>query len=215
MPQMHILVIADPINDVYGGLPSRDLAALRGAGIDVVTPDLDALRDSNPIYSSFWRLTMSWWTGDGSGDAYLPNPLDAGPDRVSLGAWARLAQFQGRSPQGHHRRRRQRRHHRHRHLRQSARREQPALQRRAEAVRRGARAIARKRAGHRRAMRAGAAIGRATPCTFGRGDLAGEHGARPGAHRKRNPRGDRAQFRGRTRRRQHRHRDVLPVGSRA
>ena len=48
MPQMHILVIADPINDVYGGLPSRDLAALRGAGIDVVTPDLDALRDSNP-----------------------------------------------------------------------------------------------------------------------------------------------------------------------
>jgi HKD family nuclease len=93
MPQMRILVIADPINDVYGGLPSRDLAALRGAGIDVVTPDLDALRDSNPIYSSFWRLTMSWWAGDGSGDAYLPNPLDAGPDRVSIGAWARLLNF--------------------------------------------------------------------------------------------------------------------------
>ena len=81
MPQMHILVIADPINDVYGGLPSRDLAALRGAGIEVVTPDLDALRDSNPIYSAFWRLTMSWWSGDGSGEASLPNPLDAGPDR--------------------------------------------------------------------------------------------------------------------------------------
>jgi hypothetical protein len=30
-PQMHILVIADPINDVYGGLPSRLLADLRGA----------------------------------------------------------------------------------------------------------------------------------------------------------------------------------------
>jgi phosphatidylserine/phosphatidylglycerophosphate/cardiolipin synthase-like enzyme len=92
MPQMHILVIADPINDVYGGLPSRDLAALRGAGIDVVTPDLDALRDSNAIYSAFWRLTMSWWS-DGSGEADLPNPLDAGPDRVSLGAWARLLNF--------------------------------------------------------------------------------------------------------------------------
>jgi hypothetical protein len=52
MPQMRILVIADPINDVYGGLPSGDLAALRGAGIDVVTPDLDALRDSNAIYSA-------------------------------------------------------------------------------------------------------------------------------------------------------------------
>jgi hypothetical protein len=93
MPQMKILVIADPINDVYGGLPSRDLAELRGADIDVVTPDLDALRDSNMIYSSFWRLAMSWWSGDGSGDAYLPNPLDAGPDRVSLGAWARLLNF--------------------------------------------------------------------------------------------------------------------------
>jgi HKD family nuclease len=86
-------VIADPINDVYGGLPSRDLAALRGAGIEVVTPDLDSLRDSNAIYSAFWRLTMSWWAGDGSGDAYLPNPLDAGPDRVSIGAWARLLNF--------------------------------------------------------------------------------------------------------------------------
>jgi phosphatidylserine/phosphatidylglycerophosphate/cardiolipin synthase-like enzyme len=93
MPQMKILVIADPINDVYGGLPSKDLADLRSAGIDVVTPDLDGLRDSNFVYSSFWRLTMSWWAGDGSGDAYLPNPLDAGPDRVSIGAWSRLLNF--------------------------------------------------------------------------------------------------------------------------
>jgi phosphatidylserine/phosphatidylglycerophosphate/cardiolipin synthase-like enzyme len=91
-PGLHILVIADPINDVYGGLPSRDLAALRAAGIDVVTPDLDALRDSNPIYSSLWRLTVKWWSGTGeSGD--LPNPLDAGPERVPFGAWARLLNF--------------------------------------------------------------------------------------------------------------------------
>ena len=93
MPQMRILVIADPINDVYGGLPSRDLAALRGAGIEVVAPDLDGLRDSNPIYSAFWRLTMRWWSGNGSGEANLPNPLDAGPDRVTFGAWARLLNF--------------------------------------------------------------------------------------------------------------------------
>lgn len=93
VPDLHILVIADPINDVYGALPSRDFAALRGAGIDVVTPELDSLRDSNPIYSSFWRLTMKWWSGDGSGEASLPNPLDAGPERVSYGAWARLLNF--------------------------------------------------------------------------------------------------------------------------
>jgi HKD family nuclease len=93
MPQLHILVIADPINDVYGGLPSRDLAALRDADIDVVTVDLDSLRDSNAIYSSLWRLTMKWWSGDGAGDASLPNPLDAGPELVPFGVWARLLNF--------------------------------------------------------------------------------------------------------------------------
>src|SRR6478736_3374225 len=93
VPQLHILVIADPINDVYGGLPSRDLASLRDAGIEVVTVDLDSLRDSNPIYSAFWRLTMKWWSGDGAGEASLPNPLDGGPEQVSFGAWARLLNF--------------------------------------------------------------------------------------------------------------------------
>ena len=92
-PGLRVLVIVDPINDVYGALPSRDLAALRGVGIDVVRVDLDALRDSNPIYSAFWRLTMRWWSGDGRGEARFANPLDAGPDRVSFGAWARLLNF--------------------------------------------------------------------------------------------------------------------------
>jgi phosphatidylserine/phosphatidylglycerophosphate/cardiolipin synthase-like enzyme len=93
VPDLKVLVIADPVNDVYGGLPSKDLEALAGAGIDVVRVDLDRLRDPNPIYSGFWRLTMKWWSGDGSGDAFLPNPLDDGPDKVSFGAWARLLNF--------------------------------------------------------------------------------------------------------------------------
>jgi phosphatidylserine/phosphatidylglycerophosphate/cardiolipin synthase-like enzyme len=93
VPGLKVLVLYDPINDVYGGLPSRDLAALRGAGVDLVSVDLDPLRDSNPIYSALWRLTMKWWSGDGTGDPWLPNPLDAGPDQVSFGAWARLLNF--------------------------------------------------------------------------------------------------------------------------
>ena len=93
VPGLRVLVIADPVNDVYGALPSKDLAALRAAGIDVVRVDLDRLRDSNPIYSALWRITMKWWSGDGAGDSWLPNPLDAGPDRVSFGAWARLLNF--------------------------------------------------------------------------------------------------------------------------
>jgi phosphatidylserine/phosphatidylglycerophosphate/cardiolipin synthase-like enzyme len=92
-PGLRILVVTDPINDVYGGLPSADLAALRGAGIDVVSTRLDGLRDSNAIYSAFWRLMMKWWSGDGAGEPSLPNPLESGPDQVSFGAWARLLNF--------------------------------------------------------------------------------------------------------------------------
>ena len=93
MPGLMVLVISDPINDVYGSLPSPELAALRAAGLDVVVVDLDQLRDSNFIYSAFWRLTTKWWSGDGSGEGWLPNPLAGGPERVTFGAWARLLNF--------------------------------------------------------------------------------------------------------------------------
>lgn len=93
VPDLHVLLISDPVNDVYGGLRSRDLEMLRAGGIEIVSADLDRLRDSNPVYSGFWRLTMKWWSGDGSGDSWLPNPLDDGPDKVSFGAWARLLNF--------------------------------------------------------------------------------------------------------------------------
>jgi phosphatidylserine/phosphatidylglycerophosphate/cardiolipin synthase-like enzyme len=92
-PELRILFITDPINDVYGGDPSRDLQMLREAGIDVVVTKLDRLRDSNYLYSSFWRLALSWWTGSGSGQGWLPNPLDEESRDVTFGAWARLANF--------------------------------------------------------------------------------------------------------------------------
>jgi phosphatidylserine/phosphatidylglycerophosphate/cardiolipin synthase-like enzyme len=92
-PGLRVLVISDPINDVYGALPSPDFAALRAAGIEVVSTDLDSLRDSNPVYSAFWRISMRWWSGDGRGTARFSNPLDAGPERVTFGAWARLLNF--------------------------------------------------------------------------------------------------------------------------
>jgi phosphatidylserine/phosphatidylglycerophosphate/cardiolipin synthase-like enzyme len=65
-PQLRLLVITDPQNDGYGAQPDTALEALRGAGIDVVTVDLRRLRDSNPLYTAFWRLALSWWDGPGS-----------------------------------------------------------------------------------------------------------------------------------------------------
>ena len=91
-PELRILFITDPINDVYGGDPSKDLQQMRDAGIDVVVTDLDALRDSNALYSSIWRLAISWWS-DGAGKGWLPNPLDEDSRDVTFGTWARLVNF--------------------------------------------------------------------------------------------------------------------------
>jgi len=90
-PGLRIVFITDPINDVYGGAPSPELQTLRDAGVEVVVTDLDRLRDSNPLYSAFWRIALRWWARAQPGA--WPDPFDARAPGVSLGAWARLANF--------------------------------------------------------------------------------------------------------------------------
>jgi HKD family nuclease len=92
-PDIRILLVTDPINEAYGSVPSRDLILLRAAGVDVVVTDLNALRDSNPLYSGLWRLGIRWWDGKGTGEGWLPNPLDESDAPVTFGAWARLLNF--------------------------------------------------------------------------------------------------------------------------
>lgn len=60
-PELAILVITDPANDAYGASRSESLQLLRAAGVEVVTTDLNPLRDSNPAWSSLWRLALRWW----------------------------------------------------------------------------------------------------------------------------------------------------------
>jgi hypothetical protein len=91
-PGLRILFITDPVNDVYGGQKSPDLARLREVGIDVVITDLERLRDSNFLYSAFWRLALRWWSGSGEG-GFLPHPFAEDRPGVGLAAWARLANF--------------------------------------------------------------------------------------------------------------------------
>lgn len=93
VPGLRVLFVTDPINDVYGGAPSPVLAELRAAGIDVVSTELDRLRDSNAGYSALWRMLVGWWDGDAHGAGWLPNPLETGPERVTLRAWLRLLNF--------------------------------------------------------------------------------------------------------------------------
>lgn len=91
-PQLPVLVITDPINDYYRGTVAPALAALRGLGIDVVSTRLDPLRDSNPLYSTTWRLLLGpWWPTDGEGA--FGNVLDGAGPGLRAGALARLPNF--------------------------------------------------------------------------------------------------------------------------
>jgi phosphatidylserine/phosphatidylglycerophosphate/cardiolipin synthase-like enzyme len=91
-PQLSILVVTDPINEVYGGVKSPLLDELRAAGIDVVVTDLAKLRDSNPLYSPWWRMLVQWW-GNAADEGSMPNPFDTGPSKITLRSWLALANF--------------------------------------------------------------------------------------------------------------------------
>jgi len=62
-PALAVLFITDPATERYGTLRSPELQLLRASGVEVVTTDLSRLRDSNPLYSSLWRLGLRWWAG--------------------------------------------------------------------------------------------------------------------------------------------------------
>lgn len=90
-PELPILFITDPINDVYGGKPGANLARLEANGIEVVRTDLDLLRDSNPVYSGLWRMLFSW-AGNRQSVGWLPDPFRAG-EEINLRSWLRLLNF--------------------------------------------------------------------------------------------------------------------------
>ena len=73
-PDITVALITDPINTVYGSLPSAQFMRLKDAGITVVMTDLSRLRDSNPSYSFFWRLMIRPLGNSQRG--FLPNPFD-------------------------------------------------------------------------------------------------------------------------------------------
>ena len=88
-PDMDIVVVSDPVNTVYGALPSPHFEALRAAGIEVILTDLDQLPDSNRVYSALWRtLIRPFGVSKGS---LLANPFGEG--RVSIRAYLKLFNF--------------------------------------------------------------------------------------------------------------------------
>ncbi|MBT3377789.1 MAG: phospholipase [Lentisphaerae bacterium] len=88
-PELRIVLITDPINTVYGGFPAPHLERLRAAGVEVIVSKLSRLRDSNPLYSCFWRPFVQPF-GNGPGQRF-PNPFGRG--RVSLRSYLSLLNF--------------------------------------------------------------------------------------------------------------------------
>lgn len=89
-PDMDIVVISDPINTMYGGTESPHFKQLRQAGIQVTLTELPQLRDSNPLWSSIWRLCCQWF-GNASDSGWLPNPI--GEEPVTVRSYLSLLNF--------------------------------------------------------------------------------------------------------------------------
>lgn len=88
-PELEMVVITDPINTLYDGMESEHLNRLQSAGIQVVLSSVEKLRDSNPLYSSFWRMTGAWFGNSPGG--LVPNPFGEG--KVSLRSYGHLLNF--------------------------------------------------------------------------------------------------------------------------
>lgn len=91
-PNISILVISDPINNIYGGGKFKHFKQLEQAGIRVIVTDLSKLRDSNTIYSALWRTFFKWFGNNGNG-GLLTNPLSYGDKKVTLRTYLSLLNF--------------------------------------------------------------------------------------------------------------------------
>jgi len=90
-PEAQIVLITDEINTFYGSYPSPYFEELKEKGIEVVITDLNALRDSNPLYSGLWNTFIRWSGMEGKG--WLPNAFSPQAPKVTVRAYLKLLNF--------------------------------------------------------------------------------------------------------------------------
>lgn len=90
-PDLPVVVITDPINTGYGSYVPDHLQDLQAAGVEVVITDLAKVRDSNPLYSGFYRAYLRW-IPQGFG-AVLPNLFDGTKPKMTPASYASLLNF--------------------------------------------------------------------------------------------------------------------------
>jgi len=89
---MSMTFMTDPINRGYGGIVNPELDRMERAGIAVFETPLESLRDSNPLWGTVYRMFFIWF-GNSTEGGWLPNPLDAEGEKVTLRTYARLLNF--------------------------------------------------------------------------------------------------------------------------
>ncbi|MGD2122190.1 MAG: phospholipase D family protein [Gemmatimonadota bacterium] len=90
-PRLRVTFITDEINNFYGAYTSPEISSLQDSGIEVVTTNLERLRDSNPLYSAAWRVFPGWVGTEGAG--WLPDLLNKSGQRVTARAYLKLLNF--------------------------------------------------------------------------------------------------------------------------
>ncbi|WP_312093994.1 phospholipase D-like domain-containing protein, partial [Niallia sp.] len=87
-PSIMIIFLTDKINTVYHSYSSEELNKLKQYGVKVIETNTKDLRDSNPLYSAFWRMFGQWVKTSGNG--HLPNLLAKSGDKVTTLSYLEL-----------------------------------------------------------------------------------------------------------------------------
>ena len=92
IPSIKIDFITDPVNNVYGGVKSKEIELMRKAEINVIYTDLNKLRDSNLLYSPIWRIFIQWF-GNSDRGGIFKHPFSEDEPGVTLRSYLSLLNY--------------------------------------------------------------------------------------------------------------------------
>lgn len=90
-PKVDIVLITDAINRCYGAEEPEHFTRLRASGVRIIYTDTGRLRDSNFIYSAWWRLFCQWFGSKGAG--WLPSPFAPNGPAMTMRGYLSLFNF--------------------------------------------------------------------------------------------------------------------------
>ncbi len=87
-PELPIVFITDPINGFYGAYEEDAIKNMRENGIDVIITKLNEMKDSNPLFSGYYRTYLQWFGTKGKG--WIENPTDPKKPDVKIRNFLKL-----------------------------------------------------------------------------------------------------------------------------